>query len=442
MSDYMFMLESHLNADQNRVVAEVQAAASHLNMNLFLTGGAMRDMLGGFPIRDLDFAVEGNALKVAKLAADKSGARILDIDENRRTAQLIFPGAVPAEIGMSRHEKYSKPGGKPQVTPAFIQDDLRRRDFTINAIALSLNRGSRGLLIDPTNGLADLTTKEMRATHSYAFYEDPARLLRLIRFRVRFTFTVEERTQRQYENAREAELEKLISGRTLFEELRDIAEEPNAGEIMRELEHAGLLKIFSTALAGPKLSVPSIAKLEKLRRLLPAGNGIRPAGMGPFLYVLAEKLTAKERAELIRTLEMRKQEVDLWQKLEPRAKKLEHALKSARLRLPSQVYQTLIKAPGDELLFLLYRSQQRTVQDRIRNYLQKYYPTAQEVTDADVEKAGAKPGTAKYAKLKEELIVTRLNTRKKPAPPPPVEPAAPVGAAGGGAAGARDRRAS
>jgi hypothetical protein len=124
---------------------------------------------------------------------------------------------------------------------------------------------------------------------------------------------------------------------------------------------------------------------------------------------------------------MRKPEVDLWQKLEPRAKKLEQALKSARVKLPSQIYQTLVKAPSDELLFLLYRSQQRTVQDRIRNYAQKYYPTAQEVTDADVEKAGAKPGAPKYLKLKEELITTRLNTRKKPAPPPPAEPAAPVG---------------
>jgi hypothetical protein len=206
------------------------------------------------------------------------------------------------------------------------------------------------------------------------------------------------------------------------------------------LEHAGLLKIFSTALAGPKLSVPSIAKLEKLRRLLPGGSGIRPAGMGPFLYVLVEKLSAKERADLIHTLEMHKAEVDLWQKLEPRAKKLEHAIKSPRLRLPSQVYQTLIKAPGDELLFLLYRSPQRTVQDRIRNYLQKYYPTAQEVSGAEVEKAGGKPGTAKYTKLKEELIVTRLNTRKKPAPPPLMEPAAHVGPPA--AAGGRDRRAS
>lgn len=422
----MFMLESHLNADQNRAVAELQAAASHANVNLFLAGGAMRDMLGGFPLRDLDFVVEGNALKVAKAAAEKGGARILSIDENRRVADLLFPGAVTAEVGMSRTEKYAKPGAKAQVTSAFIQDDLRRRDLTINAIALSLNRGSKGLLIDPTNGLADLSLHELRATHSYAFYEDPTRLLRLIRFRVRFGFTVEERTQRQYDNARAAELEKLIPGRMLFEELRNIAEEPNAGEIMRELEQAHLLAIFSAALAGPKLSVPSIAKLEKLRKLLPAGNGIRPAGVGPFLFVLTEKMTVRERADLIRTLDMHKAEVDLWQKLEPRAKKLEHALKSARLKQPSQVYQALVKAPGDELLFLLYHSQQRTVQDRIRNYLQKYYPAAQEVTDADIERAGGKPGTPKYQKLKEELILTRLNARKKPAPPPPVE-ASPAG---------------
>jgi tRNA nucleotidyltransferase (CCA-adding enzyme) len=436
MSDYMFMLENHLNADQNRVVAELQAAASQTNMNLFLTGGAMRDMLGGFPIRDLDFSVEGNALKLTKVV-ERSGARVIAVDENRRCAQLIFPGGVPVEIGMSRHEKYGRPGGKPQVTPAYIQEDLQRRDFTINAIALSLNRGSRGLLIDPTNGLADLASHELRATHSYAFYEDPIRVLRLIRFRVRFNFNVDERTQRQYENAREAELERLIPGRSLFEELRNIAEEPNAGEVIRELEKAHLLSLFSAALAGSKLSVASITKLEKLKRLLPSGNGIRPAGVGPFLFVLTEKMSSRERADLARTLEMRKTEVDLWQKLEPRAKKLEQALKSARLRLPSQIYQILIKAPGDELLFLLYRSQQRTVQDRIRNYLQKYYPTAQEVSDADVEKTGAKPGTPKFLRARDELITTRLNTRKKPAPPVPVDVVPPPPPVAG-----RDRRAS
>jgi tRNA nucleotidyltransferase/poly(A) polymerase len=85
MSDYMFMLESHLSADQNRVLEQVQTAAGTAGLNLFLTGGGMRDMLGGFRIRDLDFSVEGSALKLAK-ALEEQGAHITAVDENRRTA--------------------------------------------------------------------------------------------------------------------------------------------------------------------------------------------------------------------------------------------------------------------------------------------------------------------------------------------------------------------
>ena len=162
-------------------------------------------------------------------------------------------------------------------------------------MALSLNRASRGLLIDPTNGLADLTNHELRTTHNRVFYDDPSRLLRLIRFRVRFGFTVEERTQHQYENAREAQLEKLIPSRVLYEELEAIAEEPNAADVVRELERAGLLILFSSALSGSKLNLNSITKLERLKRLLPAGNGIRPPGAGPFLFALTEQLSPRER---------------------------------------------------------------------------------------------------------------------------------------------------
>src|SRR6266545_4818045 len=108
MSDYMFMLESHLSSDQNRVLAEVLSAAAAANVNVFLTGGAMRDMLGGFRIRDLDFTVEGPALKIAKAVAQKGGARIVSEDENRKTAELLFPNGVTAEIGMSRQERFAK----------------------------------------------------------------------------------------------------------------------------------------------------------------------------------------------------------------------------------------------------------------------------------------------------------------------------------------------
>src|SRR5260370_40770988 len=90
MSDYLFMLENHLSTEQNRVVAEVQAAASTANFSLFLAGGAMRDMLGGFQVRDLDFTVEGNALKFVKAVASRAGARSVAVGEKRRAAERAF----------------------------------------------------------------------------------------------------------------------------------------------------------------------------------------------------------------------------------------------------------------------------------------------------------------------------------------------------------------
>src|SRR6185369_2225521 len=113
MSDYMFMLESHLSAEQFRVVGEMQQIAAHAGINLFLTGGAMRDMLGGFQVRDLDFTVEGSALKIAKAAAAKPGVTIVSTDELRKSVEMRFPGNVSAEIAMARQERYPKPGGRP-----------------------------------------------------------------------------------------------------------------------------------------------------------------------------------------------------------------------------------------------------------------------------------------------------------------------------------------
>jgi tRNA nucleotidyltransferase/poly(A) polymerase len=432
MSDYMFMLENHLSSEQNQVVGAVQEEAARQNLNVFLTGGAMRDMLGGFQVRDLDFGVEGPALKFAKAVADRAGARIVSIDDNRKVAEMIFRSGVTGQIAMSRTERFARTAAKPQVTPATIQEYLRGRDFSINAIALSLNRASRGLLLDPTNGLADLEHKELRTLNTYTFYDEPVRLLRLVRFRIRLGFAVEERTRMQFENARQAELENYIPARALGEELKHIAEEPNAPEILQALLEENLLKIFSPALAAGKLNLPGLHKLEKSFRLAAEGNGLRAERLGPFLFVLAEKLNAKERSALIKAVEFRKPEVDLWQKLEARARKLEGALKAARIKKPSQVYQIVSKAPGDEVVFLLYHSQNKLVQERIRNYIQKYIPLAQEFPAAELQSIPAKPGTPKFEKAREALLLAHLDRRpRKPAPlPPPPPPVEPVGMRG------------
>jgi len=424
----MFNLESHLSPEQNSALSAVTSAAADLGVSLFLAGGAMRDMLGGFAIRDLDFSVEGPALKLAKDVAKKNHAEILTTDEHRKSVELRFPNGVLCEVAMARVEKYSKPGSKPQVTPSTIHEDLRGRDFTINAIALSLNRASRGLMIDPTNGASDLERKELRATSNYTLYDDPIRMLRLLRFQARFGFTIEERTLSQFRNAREAEVEKYIQPRALFSELQQIALENNPLDVLTSLEAEGLLKLFSPALTGAKLNSAAFQKVAKAKAMIPFGAPFPTDWYAISLYCLTQLLSAKERAALIANTKMTKEETGPWQKLETHAKKLESLLKSAKLSKASQIYAALSKAAGEEILYLHLKSQQRLVQDRIKNHLTKYLPTALDVTDAEItEVSGLEPGNPKFAKAREDRVNAHLDGRvRKPAPPPEPEPPPPT----------------
>ena len=202
--------------------------------------------------------------KSRRLWPTRLGAEILSSDAHRKTAELVSPDGVTFEIGMARSERYPKTGGKPHVTPATLHEDLRRRDFTINALGLSLNRASRGLLLDPTNGMGDLQSREVRTTNSYAFHDSPVRLLRLHRLRVRLGFTIAERTQSQYENAREGQVEQHISPEDLLHELRQAATEPNVAELVQAWDEGGLLQLVTPGLTGAALNIASFQKLRKI----------------------------------------------------------------------------------------------------------------------------------------------------------------------------------
>ena len=427
MSDYMFILESHLSPEQSAVLTAVQAAAAEANLSLFLTGGAMRDMLGGFPIRDLDFTVEGPTLKLAKDVAKRNNAQILSTDDHRKTVELQFPNGVLCEIAMARQEKYGKPGARPQVSPATIHEDLRGRDFTINAIALSLNRASRGLMVDPTNGASDLERKELRAISNYSLYDDPIRILRLIRFKARMGFEVHERTMQQFHNAREAGMEKYIPERALFAELRHLALEPSPSEVLKALEEYKLLQLFSPGLTGAKLNPGAFAKLAKAKAMIPFGAPFSVDWYALNMFCLTQLLTPKEKAALLANTKMTKEEAEPWQKIEGRIKKLEALLKSAKLAKASQTFDALKKVPGEEILVLFLKSNERLVQDRLKNYFTKYMPTAMEVTDEEVtEASGLTPDQPKFAKARDERIAARLDGRvRKPVPPPEPEPPPP-----------------
>ena len=403
MSDYMFMLESHLNGDHNRVVNVVTSLANEANVNLYLAGGAVRDMLGGFAIRDLDFTLETAVPKFAQKVVQQLGGEVRYEDPHHRFTEVWLPGNVTAQIAISREEQYSKAGGKPRVTaPVPIWADLKRRDFTVDGIALGLNRGSRGQLRDPSNGIADLQSRELRASYPGIFSDDPSRMLRLIRLKHRLGYAIEERTARQFENARLEELHNLISVEARLEELQQIAQEAMAGEILKDYLALGLMPLFSPALVDEKLDVHALEKLERLRKLIPQALFGHSGGWLAFFVVLSAPQNPREKAELARNLGIERPAAEAIKKLAADGKKLESQLKSARMQKPSHVYFALEAASGDLILHLLYTSQQRIVQDRIRNYLQKYLPSAQE---AAVDVA---PGKART-----EAITRKLNARPK-----------------------------
>jgi len=435
MSDYMFVLESHLDAAQNRVVAEMQRVATDAGMNVWLTGGAMRDTLRGARIVDLDFTVERDAVKMGKSLAHACGGRVLTEDSLKRWVELELAGGVRASVSNARSEKYSKPGAKPQVAPATIHEDLMRRDFTINAMALSLNRGSRGLLIDPANGQADLVNRELRTTNAYALFDDPSRIFRLIRFQYVFGFEIAPRTQSQIENALMGEYQKAAPASALATEIRALSESENAVAALEAYDRLGLLQLISSAVTGAKLNAPGLARFERLAHtVLPPDS---KSWWLAFLTVLTEKMNSRDEADLLRKFQLSKKEMDGFRKLKSRAKKLETALKSARITKPSHVYEALKDATADEVLMVLYDSGQRVVQDRIRAYYQKYLPLAQEVTEEQVAATGVKPGSPKFEKAFRAMVIAHLNARPKKIPPPEPEvipaPPAPMAARGGAA---------
>ena len=133
---------------------------------------------------------------------------------------MVFAGDADGSISAARDDVYDSPGAKPEYRFAGIMEDLRRRDFSINAIAISLNAQSRGLLLDPTNGLADLERQEVRALSIHAFTNQPVRLLRALRYCARMGFKMESRTQEWFDLAMERGLDKNMEGADVGQELR------------------------------------------------------------------------------------------------------------------------------------------------------------------------------------------------------------------------------
>jgi tRNA nucleotidyltransferase/poly(A) polymerase len=456
MPDYIFMLESRLSPEQLKALNRVQQAAQDAGLNVYLVGGAVRDLMTGSPIRDLDFTLEGNPLRLARrLAGDD--ARRLDLDERRQTAELVLADGVRLSLEAARNEFFRQPGKPPEVRPAPVMEDLRRRDFSVNAMGISLTPGSRGLLLDPTNGLADLESRELRLLHNYSFLHDPVRLLRLVRFTTRLAFRAEARTKELFETALARGYQDYILPEALGREADALAREENGVAVLKALAERELLAVFHPLLQKRKPDYDGLAKWQKYRQLAESA-GYRFDPVAAALYYLRRRLKRAAQKSLLRNLALKKDQIKEALGLEREAKKILKLLARQRQAGPRQTYSLLTPVPLELLVFTLAEySHKQKIQSKIYNYLFKYRPLRGRLPVRELQLMGVPPGP-KFDQILDKYFEAQLDgklrgradqlrflrklagiPKPKPAPAPkPKKPAkgakpAPLGGAEGAA---------
>jgi tRNA nucleotidyltransferase (CCA-adding enzyme) len=412
MPDYMYMLESRLSAEQRAVLVRMQELAVETTTNVYLTGGAVRDLISGMSIRDLDFTVEGNPSRFAR-ELEKGGARVVDEDEKNRRVRMVFSGDVDGSIEAAREEIYARPGVRPETRWSTIMEDLRRRDFSLSAIALSLNAASRGLLLDPTNGLADLDAREVRALSIHSFTNQPVRLLRAVRYSARMDFKMEPRTEEWFNLALERGLQESIPPGDAGEELHQLAREDKPVQILKAWEARGLLDAISPQLAKRHPHYEMLTRILRARDDL-AAAGIRPRLFAPVTYAALGKLKDREAATALHRLEYRQQEIELVTGLEDRAQKVTAVLAGRKTAAPGEAYAFLEKAPADLLAFILAESSNSKAVAKIRTNLNKWRPLRQALPAAilELESIGMAHGP-KFDKVIEDLFQAQLQGKAR-----------------------------
>ena len=203
----------------------------------YLVGGAVRDLLlGGHPV-DVDIAIEGDARSAARALAERLGGQPREY-ERFGTADVNVGGQT-LHLVSTREESYDAPGELPRVALASLSEDLRRRDFTVNAMAIGLTGDDLGHLYDPHGGLGDLDARAIRVMHDHSFIDDPTRLLRAVRYATRLGFALEPETERLAREAVAGDALASVSGARIRDELMDLLREteaPAGVELLRDLE--------------------------------------------------------------------------------------------------------------------------------------------------------------------------------------------------------------
>ncbi len=430
MPDYIYLLENRLSADQQNALRQLREVAREAGTLLFLIGDAVRDLTSGHAVRDIEVAVQGNALKLKK-GIEKHGATTWGEDEASHALYLCFPGTVRVDVVSSHRREYTKPG-KPTFHFASIQEDLRRRDFTVNAMAISLNEGSFGLLMDPLNGAADIEARTLRLVSNYGFLEEPAFLIRATRYIARLGWDLDPRTQQRYENAKAENVIDSLSAHDHSQELEQIGHEDEGLKVLRALEAEGWMKILCPTWISAKADEEKLTALHDLRVQLQM-QGVHPDMSAAQMQLITAKMAPKDLSLLKKQL-LRPGFVEEWNSLDALASGFAKVLLNKANATPSLAYKLFTTYDPEAVLWLGFTSKDNAVKAKYELFLKTWPEARQRIPYAQMQEMRITPDLPTYKDIVHQvflqLIDGGLNTPEEtraflephspPAPPPQI----------------------
>ncbi|HWA93959.1 MAG TPA: hypothetical protein VG844_05105 [Terracidiphilus sp.] len=428
MPDYVYLLENRLSLDQQNALRHIREVVREAGSIVFLTGGTVRDLTSGHSVRELEVAVHGNALKLKK-ALEKHGAHVWGEDADFHALYLCFPGTVRVDLLSTHRAEYPKPG-KPVFHAASIQEDLRRRDFTVNAMAVSLNEGSYGLLMDPLNGVADIEARTLRLVSNYGFLEEPANLIRVTRLAARLGWEMDDRTRQRYENAVEEDIISALSATERNRELEQIGHEDDGLKVLRALEDAGWMKVLFPAWTSAKADEKKLNELHDLAVQL-IMQGVHPDMSAAQMHLLTAKLQSKDVGQLKRHM-LRHGFVEEWNGLDAAAAAFSKILLAKENQTPSTLYKLFTTHDPEAVLWLGFTTNSVAVKERYEQFLKIWPEVRQRIPYVQMLEMRITPELPGYNDLVHaiflEMIDGRLTTPEEikaflephapPAPPP------------------------
>ncbi|MHB1295869.1 MAG: CBS domain-containing protein [Anaerolineae bacterium] len=382
------MMDRALPEPLHRLLLQARDAANDLGYSLYIVGGFVRDLLLGAPTLDLDIVVEGDAIHLARHLAEQLGGRVRS-HSRFGTAKVILEeepakGLPPSlDLVTARTEFYESPTVLPQVERSSIKQDLYRRDFTINTMAICLDRDRYGVLLDYYGGERDIREGRIRVLHNLSFVEDPTRILRAVRFEQRLRFTIEERTAELIDDA--LELVDHVTGERLRHELALILHEAEPERALDRLARMGVLTHIHPAIRFGRETALLFARLRERFAEWPAATGEQattsePATLGEgtarpparealgraYLALLTSAMSAEELASFGERLRINEGDAHLLREVLRLRESLGEL--QAFAMLPSGIYRLLHPYSREARFVLSVLTESEVVQRRLAYY--------------------------------------------------------------------------